>query len=343
MSLITFADLSQSRTEVMLRDIVDEDIKSKPELSIFNARTIPMTKYKRLRKVATGDAKFRRLNQGAQANTAKPRWEPQEVTTAYIERETDYDVKLEDELADQENAIFDIRQAHLADAVEGINRRICANIWYGTDADMGGDAEGFEGFWGLTHTDFVYSAGAGDAGNHRSVFLIRQGGTNPNTGASLIFGGNRTLGLRHNGWQIKKKSAKDTGEYTARFQETVAQPGLDPGAKFNVLHIKNLTRVGQGNPLTDDVVHTAIAEKFAAYGIDPRGNGAGFSRSERSTIDSGSWLAWMPPAAQEDLRQSRTNVNGLPRRADGAHQEDLPHTIAGIPIVTTPFLLATEA
>jgi hypothetical protein len=320
MATINLNDQAQVYVPPTLRGIFLEDLKRTPELNFINTKVVAPTSYKKLKQVTVGSAGFRRLNQGAAVNT-KPEFELVETSTALIEREIDYDAALLDELRDQANALVDIRAAHIADGIEAINRKIAANFWYGTDNDV----NGFEGLESLVQlTD---DAGGGDGGNHRSIYLIRNGDANNQMGVSFVYGGNRVLGLRYPTWQNRKKSDSASLEYDAEYNTLVARPGLEVLNKYACIRIKQVTAYGGSNPPADNLVYDAIAELLGDSGIDPQSEG---------------WTAWMHPQVRNDLRKTRTNVNNVSRTMTGVVTQN-PDEIAGIPIRVTPNLSITEA
>lgn len=324
MAKINMTDLAQGYVAPTLSGYFLEDLKVTPELDQINVKTSRYTSYRKLKQVTVGTAGFRRLNQGVAANN-KPEFKLVDAGTALIERRIEYDAALVDEMQDQENHLAEIRGRHVADAVVAANRKIAANFWYGRDLD----ADGFDGLENLCQ--LTEDAGGGDAGNHRSIYLIRPGDASNEIGVSLIFTilaqTGSIMGLRYPTWQNKQMTDSDSLEYDGEYNTLVTRPGLEVLNKYACIRIKEITAYGGSNPPSDDLVYDAIATHLGSTGISPRNEG---------------WTAWMHPQVANDLRKARTNVNSVTRTATGLVASP-PDTIGGLTIVETPNLTITEA
>ena len=332
--LLTVQQQLQFYDTPVLGGIIEEDLLVLPELRFMNAKVKETEKYRKLKKTAVGDIGFRVADQAPAAMT-QPRYKWEEVTGAMISGIVQYDSAKADQAGDP-GAILDIRTEYSADAMQAADRKIAKSVWYGQDNDVAS----FDGLQELVHPDMVIDMGGGDAGNHRSAYLIRQGDQGNENGVSLVYLLGRIAGFVYDQWQTALGTdANGNSGLPIEWNELRVRCGLEVLNKNSVVRLKNFTPIGGSNPITDTKVHAVIASKLAPMGINPRRmTGPG----DPPNNEGGSWFIWMPNVLQEELRQSRDNVNKVSRTSSGRSAE-LPDDCAGVPIIPTPNLSITEA
>lgn len=246
----TVLDIAKANGSDAVIGLIDETIKSHPELSLLPARTISGLNYKTL--VRTGlpsGTTFRDLNQGVTVSKAEyvnrlvetftfnPRWECDKAVADRYEDGAEAWIALEAE-AQVEYGMIDLSR----------------QFYYGNK--VGGFAANSKGYPGLIDSY--------DPVN----MTVNAGGTTANTGSSvwLVMSGPKAVqwvwgkdGLMEPS-DVRKETLRDSdgNPFTGYVQEMLAYPGLQVASQRCVVRIKNLT-ADAGKGLTDALVAAALA------------------------------------------------------------------------------------
>lgn len=289
--------------------LIDETIKTHPELIFVPARTIRGINYKTKIRTSLPTVGFRKANDGVTAT--KGGYDNRLVETYILNPRWECDKAVADRDEDgPEMFIFDEATGML----EASLQQLCKQFYYGRNATYGGDVEGHPGLLdSYDSTNMVVDAGGTTANTGSSCWLIRFGRKDVN----WVWGENGSMEVDDP--RIETITGENGGPLTGYVQELLAYPGLQVGSLKSIVRIKKLTD-DTGKGLTDDLIYEALS-KFPA-GIEPD-------------------LILCSKRSLEQLRKSRTATNATGSPAP------VPESIIGtqgpIPIKPSEAILNVEA
>lgn len=307
MAILTTSDILKINASEELGGLIDEAVKSNPELGYFAASPITRNSYRTLVATAMPSVGFRAP--GTWREFSDGVLDNRVVECKYI----DASWCVEKALAEQSDWGADMvcayqAQSHLAAAFY----TIAQETWYGTL----NDANGFNGLGNFIggQGDFYVNANPSDAAltDQSSVFLVRTG----LDGIQYAWGSNGQL----TEGEIKDVLLSNKGDTLtgawAVAQEIGGWVGLQISDKNAVCQIGNLSATASKNGLTDNLIYDALS---------------------RFPVGKGPTAIFMSRRSLKQLRQSRTATN-----ATGA-PAPIPTEIEGIPIYVTDALSNAES
>lgn len=275
MAMSTLLDLAKLNAGEASVGLIEEAVKSTPELAVGAAMTISGVNYNTVVRTGLPTVGFRNANEGVTPSTSTyiNRLNSCNILAAYV----DADVAVADAYENGGAA------AYMALESVGVLRSayITAGrqFFYGTSAD----AKGYDGLTSLVDSTMVVDAQGDDADKCTSAYLVRFGMQD----LTWIFGNGSVLEVSD---MVKNRIVVDSKVLTAYSIELTTRIGLALHNKYAVARICN---IDTGKPLTDDLIASAIS-KFPV-GMEP--NAIFVNRRGRTM-----------------LQQSRTatNVTGAP-------------------------------
>jgi len=303
MAVLTTADVLKINASEELGGLIDEAIKSNPELGYFAASPITRNAYKTLVATALPSVGFRAP--GTWRTFADGSLDARTVECKYI----DASWCVEKALAEQSDWGADMLYAYQAQShLNAAFYLIAQETWYGTLADANG-FNGLGAFIGGTG-DYYIDANAGESSltDTTSVFLVRTG----MDGIQYAWGSNGQLteGEIKDVLLANKSDSTLTGAW-ATAQEVGGWVGLQISDKNAVCQIGNISDTANKKGLTDNLIYDALS---------------------RFPVGKGPTGIFMNRRSLRQLRQSRTATN-----ATGA-PAPVPTEIEGIPIYVTDAL-----
>lgn len=310
MALPTILDIAKANGSDAVVGLIDESIKTHPELSAIAARTIRGISYKTLVRTALGatTGSFRSANTGV--TPIKGTYENRTVETFIIDARFESDKAVADRHEDGAAAYIAMEASGI---MEGEMQGLATQFYYGT----GNNALGFPGLINsYDATNMVVDAGGTTASTGSSVWLVRAG---PQA-ITWVWGQNGSLNLS----PLREETVLDpndsTKKFTAYVQNLLAYPGLQVASQQAVCRIKKLT-ADSGKTLTDSLINQALA-KFP--------------------VGRGPTHIFMSQRSAQQLQSSRTATNPTGAPAPW------PNSIQGvdgstIPIYVTEAIINTEA
>lgn len=307
MAILTTSDILKINASEELGGLIDEAVKSNPELGYFAASPITRNSYRTLVATALPSVGFR--SPGTWREFSDGVLDNRVVECKYI----DASWCVEKALAEQSDWGADMvcayqAQSHLAAAFYAVAQE----TWYGTLSDPNG-FNGLGNFIGGTG-DYFVNANPGEASltDQTSVFLVRTG----LDGIQYAWGSNGQL----TEGEIKDVLLSNKGDTLtgawAVAQEIGGWVGLQISDKNAVAQIGNISDTAGKNGLTDSLIYDALS---------------------RFPIGKAPTAIFMSRRSLRQLRQSRTATN-----ATGA-PAPIPQEIEGIPIYVTDALSNAES
>jgi len=304
MALPTLLDIATRNAADLTIELLDEAMKTNPEVRMGPSRTIKGRQYRTLVRTTHPTIAFRNANEGTAVSQSvyenrlfetfilNPQWEADKAVAQSSED------GWEAYLADEADAIMAASLYHLGKC-----------FYYGTDATHG-DAKAFPGLLqAYDATNMVVDAGGTTANTGSSVWAVRWGPRD----VQWVWGQDGALDLS----EVDEVRLVDgsSNPYTAYRQELLAYPGLQVRGVKSIARIKKLT-ADSGKGLTDARIFSLFS-KFPA-GVMPD-------------------VLFMTRRSQEQLRASRTATNPTGSPAP------TPGDVEGVPIVVTEALSDVEA
>lgn len=307
MATLTSADVLKVNASEELGGLIDECIKSNPELGYFAASPITRNSYKTLVATALPSVGFRAP--GTWRTFADGTLDNRTVECKYV----DASWCVEKALAEQSDWGADVLYAYQAQShLNAAFYLIARETWYGTLADE----NGFNGLGSFINQtgDFYVNANPSDAAltDQSSVWLVR-------TGVDAIqyaWGsqGRLTEGEIKDVLLSAKESTTLSGAWAVA-QEIGGWCGLQISDKNAVCQIGNISATAAKNGLSDNLIYDALS---------------------RFPVGRGPTAIFMSRRSLKQLRQSRTATN-----ATGA-PAPIPTEVEGIPIFVTDAISNTE-
>lgn len=301
----TLADIAVVNGSDPVAGLIDEAMRTHPELVIGFARPIRGQSYKTLVRTSLGNASgsFRNANEGVAA--IKHTYENRLVQTYILEARWECDRAVADRHEDGPEAYIALEASG---TLEGEMQGICKQFYYGPSSGLG-NSKGFPGLVDMYDaSNMVVDAGGTTANTGSSAWLVRFGPKD----LAWVWGENGALELS----DVRIESIADANgnRFDGYVQTLVAYPGLQVGSIWSVCRIKKLTE-DSGKGLTDTLIAQAIS-KFPAGALPDA-----IFVSRRSL-------------AQLRASRTATNPTGAPA--------PFPEESFGVPIYVTDAILNTE-
>jgi hypothetical protein len=252
----TILDIAKANGNDAVVGLIDEAVKTHPELTLGFARPLKGIFYETLVRTAvpTGGG-FRNANQGVVA--VKGTYENRVVRCYTFNKRWECDKAVADRYEDGAEAFIALEASGI---MEGGTQDLAKQFYYGRNATFG-DAAGFPGLLdAYDATNMVVDAGGTSDSVNSSVWLVRFGPKD----VAWVWGKDGSMDMsdaREESITPDPTNAP-TAKLTAYVQELLAYPGLQVGSLMSVVRIKKLsTDAGKG--LTDTLINAAL-EKFPA-------------------------------------------------------------------------------
>lgn len=306
------------------KGIVEEAVKSCPEMQFFDADTVPGTTIATLARTSLPTVAFRNL--GEPVSSSRSSYAQRSATLKLLSGRveiSDAEIKANG-LQTKEEMQTDESVATMAAAFQHLAKQ----IWYGT----GADAKGFAGATALVDAAMVTKAGAGSAGANTSVWFV---GNGAKRACGIVFSKNSKIisgeDLEFHDGDIPIKETVTIGD-----EQKEIVTGVEPGtigdltsfAAFLVSNMKQLARlcnVTTATGLDDDMLMDCI-EAYAKVNDGKRPDGI-----------------FMSYNARKMLRKSRTLTLQIKNGVNAKVFAPIPTDVDGIPLFATNALLDTEA
>ena len=306
------------------KGIVEEAVKSCPEMQFFDADTVPGTTIATLARTSLPTVAFRNL--GEPVSSSRSSYAERTATLKLLSGRveiSDAEVK-KNGLQTKEEMQTDESIATMAAAFQHLAKQ----IWYGT----GSDAKGFAGAAALVDAAMVTKAGAGAAGANTSVWFV---GNGAKRACGIVFSNNSKIingeDLTFHDGDIQIKETVTIGD-----EQKEIVTGVEPGtigdltsfAAFLVSNMKQLARlcnVTASTGLNDDMLMDCI-DAYAQVNDGKRPDGI-----------------FMSYKARKMLRKSRTLTLQIKNGVNAQVFAPIPTDVDGIPLFATNALLDTEA
>lgn len=249
MSRATLLDIAKRNGSDPVAGLIDETVRSHPELIFVPARTIRGQQYKTLVRTTLPTVDFRNANEGV-AST-KSVYENRLVETYILNPRWECDKAVADRSEDGPEAfIYDEALGQL----EAGMQRICKNFFYGRNTTYGGGAKGFPGLLdSYDSTNMVVDAGGTTATTGSSCWAVKFGRKD----VTWVWGQNGELEMADP--RIESVLDASNNPFTAYVQELLAYPGMQVGSTYSIGRIKKLT-ADSGKGLTDDLIALLMAK-----------------------------------------------------------------------------------
>lgn len=319
MAMTTLLDIVKANAADGVTGLVDETVKSHPELDLVPSRTIKGINYKTLVRTALGrtTGSFRDGNAGTVP--VKASYENRLVETFILESIIRADRGVADAYEDGWQAFLAMEAQA---ALEGEMQALAAQFYYGRGT--GGNASGHPGLIdAYDSTGMVVDAMGTTANTGSSCWLVRFGPQD----VQWVWGNGGQLAIGPNppATETVVDANDATKFYRAYVQTIYARPGLQVGSTQSVVRIKKLT-ADSGKGLTDSL----IAQALAKFPVGKTPNAIFCSRRSRYQLQA------------SRVPTLTTNAQG---RAPGTATlvADVPTESMGIPLFATDAILDTES
>ncbi len=303
MSYPTLLDIAKRNGSDQVVGLIDESIKSIPELTLGFSRPIKGVNFKTRVRTSKPTVGFRNVNEGTAATHGKienrlveaflmnPRWEADVAQAKEAE---------------------DGAEAYIADeaiAMMGAGMEtVASQFYYGLATDPN---KGFPGLIAAVDASMVLDATGTTANGATSLWGVRWGRQD----CGFVWGLGANFELSDLTIQRVLDGNTPANPFDAYCQSLTARPGLQVGAKFSCGRIKNITAQA-GKTLSDVLIFNFLALSPASKPFD---------------------MLFTTKRGLNQLRASRTATN-----ATGA-PAPMPTEVGGIPIYATESLVDTEA
>lgn len=307
MAVLTTADVLKINASEELAGLIDEAVKSNPEIAYFAASPITKNSFKTLVATALPSVGFR--SPGNWRTFSDGTLDTRTVDCKYL----DASWVVEKSLAEQADWGAEMVCAYQAQShLNAAFFLVAQETWYGTLADPNG-FNGIGNFIGGTG-DYFVNANPGETtlADTSSVFLVRTG----MDGVQYCWGSNGQL----TEGEIRDVLLADKGDALtgawATAQEIGGWCGLQIADRNAVCQIGNISATASKNGLTDNMIYDALS---------------------RFPVGRGPTAIFMSRRSLKQLRQSRTATN-----ATGA-PAPIPTEVEGIPIYVTDAISNAES
>jgi len=246
MSRITALDLAKLNGNDVAIGIIEESIKTCPELANFPARQIKGTSYTTVRRTGRPTVGFRKPNAGVDATKSTFAKDTHEMFVLSGRVEVDKDIADAYELG---------AEALKGEEVVGVGQSsleaVGSQTWYGLNAN----ADGFAGLQALCGTSRV-SLGDITAGatTKTSLYLVRYGLAN---GVSFDFGANSTINLGE--WRVESVRDSANKPFPAYVADLSGWIGLSVKTLESIWRIANVGTESGKNGITDKIIAAALS------------------------------------------------------------------------------------
>lgn len=317
MSQVTLLDIAKLTGNDAVVGLIEENIKSAPEMSVIPARTVKGTSYHTGVRTGRPSAGFRSANDGV--TPSKSTFDRRLVECFILSSQIIADKAVADAYEDGADAWKSIEASGV---MESVMRAIGSQVFYGTAADGKGfpGLKAFLPFGGATSAGdaLTINAAGSTATSASSVYAVKFG---PQA-VQLVFGANQSLALGD--WRIQSIAGATAGTYfDAYVNALTGWAGLQMGNENCARRIANLT-ADSGKGLTDAL----LAQLLATFPVGVRPDAIFMSRRSRG-----------------QLQASRTVVlNGSGKvRPDQPTIAPTPTSFEEIPIIATDSILNNDA
>jgi len=276
MSFPTLLDLARTDAGI-LYPIIEDSLKSAPEMSIFPAATINGSTMELTVRTGLPSVAFRDANEGVARS--KSTYDTKIFQTHILDHQIAVDKQVLAGAKDPGRWLSN----HATGAVEAAMRYIGSQIYYGT----GNDAKGFPGLLAQYSADSAHEVDATGSSNKTSVWMVRLGVET----LEILFGNDQTLRLNDQ-WEQETVTDGSGNPYQAWTNWLTGRVGLRLANRHAAVRIKNIESTTK--KLTDALLYSAY-EKFTEFGFEPT-------------------HIFMNGRSREQLRSGRTATNpaGLP-------------------------------
>jgi hypothetical protein len=302
MSVPTLLDLAKLDAGVGY-PIIEESVKSAPELRVVPASTILGTTMELTVRTGLPSMAFRDANQGVPRS--KSRYETKTFQTHIL----DHQIAVDEQIVNGAKDRGRLLENHVVGVMESAMQYVGSQFYYGT----GHDAKGFPGLLAQYAADPDHTVDAGGATNKTSVWFLKLG---PEC-LEFLFGNGRTIGLNDT-WDLETVYDDDGNPYKAYTNWMSGRVGLRLANRNCAVRIKNVEESGENKKtLNDDLLYAAY-EKFTEFGMEPT-------------------HIFMNGRSREQVRSGRTATN------PAGNPAPLPTEWEGIPIIRSASILNSEA
>lgn len=243
---MTMLDLAKLNGNDVSVGIIEESMKTCPELRLFPARQIKGTSYTTVRRTSRGSSGFRNANAGRAATKATYAKDTHEMFILSDRAEVDKAI------ADAYELGAESLKAEMAvEKGQNVLEAVGTQTWYGVSAD----AAGFAGLQALCGTSRV-SLGDITAGasTKTSIYLVRYGLAN---GVSFDFGANSTIDLSD--WRIETCYDAANKSFPAYVADLSGWIGLSVKTLESIWRIANVGTESGKNGITDKIIAAALS------------------------------------------------------------------------------------
>lgn len=302
MSVPTLLDLARLDAGVGY-PIIDEAIKSAPELRTVPAATILGTTMELTVRTGLPTVAFRDANQGVARS--KSNYETRTFQTHIL----DHQIAVDEQIVAGAKDKGRLLENHSIGVMEAAMQYVGSQFYYGT----GHDAKGFPGLLAQYAADNDHTVDAQGSTNKTSVWLLKLG---PES-LEFLFGNGETIGFNDT-WELETVYDDDGNPYKAWTNWMTGRIGMRLANRNCAVRIKNVEEAGSNKKALNDALLYAAYEKFTDFGMEPT-------------------HIFMNGRSREQLRGSRTAVNptGTP--------VPLPTEWEGIPIIRSASIANSEA
>lgn len=246
MSHLTALDLAKLNGNDIAIGIIEESLKSCPELANFPARQIKGTSYTTVRRTGRPTVGFRKPNSGVDSTKSTFAKDTHEMFVLSGRVEVDKSI------ADAYEGGPDALKAEEAVAVgQGALEAVGSQVFYGIDAN----SDGFSGLQALCGTSRV-SLGdiTASATTKTSIYLVRYGLAN---GVSFDFGANSTIDLSD--WRVESVLDSSNKPFPAYVSDLSGWIGLSVKTLESIWRIANVGTETGKKGITDKIIAEALS------------------------------------------------------------------------------------
>ena len=314
MAQATLLDIAKLNGNDQVIGLIEENISSAPELSIFPSRTIKGTTYTTGVRTGLPTVGFRDANAGVAPS--KSTFKKNLVECFILSSLIRADKAVADAYEDGADAW---KMIEASGVMRAAMQRIGKQTWYGTSSDAKGFA-GFKAFLAaggktLAGDDLTINAGGSTANTASSVYAVKFGEQD----AQFVFGQNSIMELGE--WRNETVTDSEGKGYEAYAAALTAWVGLQIGNENCARRIYNLT---VANGLTDAL----LAKLIATFPVGVRPDAIFGSRRSIAQLQASRTVA---------LYGTGTNRPNQPNVAP------YPTEFEGIKIIATDSILNTDA
>lgn len=246
MSRMTALDLAKLNGNDVAIGIIEESIKTCPELANFPARQIKGTSYTTVRRTGRPTVGFRQPNAGVTSTKSTFAKDTHEMFVLSGR------VEVDKAIADAYEAGSEALKGEETVAVgQGALEAVGSQVFYGIDAN----ADGFAGLQALCGTSRV-SLGdiTNSATTKTSIYLVRYGLSN---GVSFDFGANSTIDLGE--WRVESVLDAASKPFPAYVADLSGWMGLSVKTLESIWRIANVGTESGKNGVTDKIIAAALS------------------------------------------------------------------------------------